>query len=162
MAELSKKSEELEGRERSQRAALAQLELQRSKLEAEAKAQSAKSAEAEAAWLRSEARLAELKTKEDELLRGRQSFESERSTWSARRTEELKQLEATRDAAAQQAQQAERLVAESHRRALVAEEAERAAKRQTADLAANRRASKIVGSKPRRRSATPRNTSPSC
>jgi len=135
-AELTKKTEELEGRERSQRAAFAQLEMERSKLDAEAKAQTAKSAEAEAAWRRSEARLADLKTKEDELLRGRQSFESERSTWSARRTEELKQLEATRDAAAQQAQQAERLVAESQRRALVAEEAERAAKRQTTDLAA--------------------------
>src|SRR5439155_10854889 len=77
--ELAKKSEELEGRERSQRAALAQLELQRSKLEAEAKAQSAKSAEAEAAWRRSEARLAELKTKEAGLRRGGQSLESERS-----------------------------------------------------------------------------------
>src|SRR3989442_14640390 len=107
-----------------------------SNLDAELKPQTAKPAEAEAAWRRSEARLAELKTKEDELLRGRQSFESERSTWSARRTEELKQLEATRDAAAQQAQQAERLVAEAQRRALVAEEEGRAAKHQTADLAA--------------------------
>src|SRR5207244_10879943 len=92
--------------------------------------------EAVAALRQAETRLADRKTKEDDLLRGRQPFESERSTWSARRTEELKQLEATGDAAAQQAQQAERLVAESHRRALVAEEAERAAKRQTADLAA--------------------------
>src|SRR3989441_4231905 len=133
--ELAKKTEELEVRDRSQRAAFAQLEMDRSKLDAEVKAQTAKSAEAEAAWRRSEARLAELKTKEDELLRGRQSFESERSTWSARRTEELKQLEATRDAAAQQAQQAERLVAESQRRALVAEEAEEGPERQTVDLA---------------------------
>src|SRR5439155_1037190 len=95
--ELAKKTEELEGRDRSQRAAFAQLEMDRSKLDAEAKAQAAKSAEAEAAWRRSEARLAELKTKEDELLRGRQSFESERSTWAARRTEELKQHDATRE-----------------------------------------------------------------
>src|SRR5207244_11122316 len=87
--ELAKKTEELEVRDRTQRAAFAQLEMDRSKLDAEVKAQTAKSAEAEAAWRRSEARLAELKTKEDELLRGRQSFESERSSWSARRTEEL-------------------------------------------------------------------------
>src|SRR5205823_13084879 len=93
-----------------------------------------KGAEAEASWRRSEGRLAELKAKEDELLRARQSFESERSVWSVKRAEELKQLEATRDAAAVQAQQVERLAAESQRRALVAEETEKAAKRQTADL----------------------------
>ncbi len=134
-ADLAKRTQEIEEHERTQRAWFAQFEMERSKLDAQAKAQVAKSQEAEAAWQRSEARLAELKAKENELLRARQSFESERSVWSARRGEELKQLEATRDAAAQQAQQAERLVAESQRRALVAEEAERAAKRQVADLA---------------------------
>ncbi|TLZ77759.1 MAG: hypothetical protein E6K08_02580 [Methanobacteriota archaeon] len=134
-ADLAKRTQEVEGRERTQRAWFAQFELERSKVDAQAKAVAAKSAEAEAAWQRSEARLAELKTKENETLRARQAFESERSTWATRRAEELKQLEATRDAAGQQAQQAERLVSESQRRALIAEEAERAAKRQAADLA---------------------------
>ena len=133
-ADLARRTQEIEGHERTQRAWFAQFELERSKVEAQAKALAAKSAEAEAAWQRSEARLAELKAKENEILRARQAFESERSTWASRRAEELKQLEATRDAAGQQAQQAERLVSESQRRALIAEEAERAAKRQAADL----------------------------
>ncbi len=133
-ADLAKRAEEIEGRERTLRATATQLELERSKLEAQAKAHAAKGAEAEASWRRSEGRLAELKAKEDELLRARQSFESERSVWSVKRAEELKQLEATRDAAAVQAQQVERLAAESQRRALVAEETEKAAKRQTAEL----------------------------
>src|SRR5438094_5720676 len=133
-ADLAKRAEEIEGRERTLRAAATQLELERSKLEAQAKAHAAKGAEAEASWRRSEGRLAELKAKEDELLRARQSFESERSVWSVKRAEELKQLEATRDAAAVQAQQVERLAAESQRRTLVAEETEKAAKRQTAEL----------------------------
>src|SRR5207237_1296393 len=77
----------------------------------------------------------ERKAKEDELLRMRKSSESERSGWSTQRAEELKQREATRDATAVQAQQAERLIADSQRRALVAEEAERTAKRQSNDLA---------------------------
>jgi len=133
-ADLAKRAEDIEGRERTLRATATQLELERSKLEAQAKAHAAKGTEAEASWRRSEGRLAELKAKEDELLRARQSFESERSVWSSKRTEELKQLEATRDAAAVQAQQVERLSAESQRRTLVAEEAEKAAKRQAADL----------------------------
>lgn len=139
-AETSKRAEDVEGREGALRAATTQLELERSKHQAEAKAQSAKSAEAGAAWRRSEARLVELKTMEDEILRARQSFESERSAWSTKRAEELKQLEATRDAAAVQAQQAERLVSESQRRALIAEEAEKASKRSAADLAAQQTA----------------------
>lgn len=135
-AEMAKRAEDVEAHARALRAGTAQLELERSKLEAVAKAQSAKSAETEAAWRRSEARFAELKTKEDEILRARQSFETERSTLSAKWAAELKQLEATRDAAAVQAQQTERLVSESQRRALIAEEAEKASKRQAADLAA--------------------------
>ncbi len=134
-ADLAKRTQEIEGRERAQQAWFARFELERSKVDAQAKAAAAQSAETEAAWQRSEARLADLKAKENEILRARQAFESERSAWATRRAEELKQLEATRDAAGQQAQQAERLVSESQRRALVAEEAERAAKRQAADLA---------------------------
>lgn len=134
-AEVSKRVADIDARERNLRAGMAQLEMDRGKLEAQAKAQSAKSAEAEAAWKRSQARLVELKASEDELLRARQSFESDRSTWQASRVEELKQLEATRDAAGVQAQQAEKLIGESQRRALVAEEAERAAKRRAEDLA---------------------------
>src|SRR5207247_9349946 len=84
----------------------------------------------------SEDRIADLKEKEDDLLRSRQGFESERSTWSAKRAEELKQLEATRDAAGQQTQEAERLVAEAQRRVFVAQEAEKAAKRQVDELVA--------------------------
>src|SRR2546428_4806266 len=61
--ELAKRTEEPEGRDPDVRAACAQLEVERSKLDAEAKNQSAKSAEADAAWRRSEARLAELKAK---------------------------------------------------------------------------------------------------
>ena len=134
-AELAQRLEDVEARERSLRAATTQLQLERSKLEAQAKAASAKASEAEAAWSRSEGRLAELKTMEADLLRARQAFESERSTWAVKRSEELKQLEATRDATAAQAQQTERIIAESQRRALVADEAEKAAKRQVADAA---------------------------
>src|SRR5207249_11829640 len=72
--ELTKRSEEIEGRERAVRAGTTQLDLERSKLDAQAKAHTARAAEAEASWKRSEARLAELKAKEDELLRMRQSF----------------------------------------------------------------------------------------
>src|SRR5437773_1235464 len=133
--ELTKRSEEIEGRERAVRAGTTQLDLERSKLEAQAKAHAARAAEAEASWKRSEGRLVELKAKEDELLRMRQSFESERSGWSTKRAEELKQLEATRDATAVQAQQAERLINDSQRRALLAEEAEKTAKRHSNDLA---------------------------
>ena len=135
-AQTAKRLEDIEGRERTFRAATTQLEMDRSKLDAQTKALNAKAAEAEAASKRSDARLVELKTKENEILRARQSFESERSTWSVRRTEELKQLEATRDATAVQAQQTERLIGESQRRALVAGEAENAAKRAAAELTA--------------------------
>jgi chromosome segregation ATPase/regulation of enolase protein 1 (concanavalin A-like superfamily) len=134
-ADLAKRMEDIDARERSMRAATAQLELERSKLDAQAKTASAKSAEAEAAWSRSEGRLADLKTKEADILRMRQAFESERSTWAVKRSEELKQLEATRDATTTQAQQTERMLAESQRRALIADEAEKAAKRQAADAA---------------------------
>ncbi len=135
-AELAKRMEEIDGRERTVRAATAQLDLERSKLESQTKSAASKASEADAAWQRSEARIADLKAKEDDLLQSRQGFESERSTWSAKRAEELKQLEATRDAAGQQTQQAERLVAEAQRRVFVAQEAEKAAKRQTEELVA--------------------------
>ncbi len=135
-AELAKRMEEIDGRERSARAAMAQLDLERSKLESQAKTAASKASEADAAWQRSEARIAELRAGEDDLLRARQTFESERSVWSAKRAEELKQLEATRDAAGQQTQQAERLVAEAQRRIFVAQEAEKAAKRQADELVA--------------------------
>src|SRR5207247_187157 len=133
-AELAKRMEEIDARERTVRAASAQLDLERSKLESQAKAAASKASEADAAWQRSEARIADLKEKEDDLLRSRQGFEFERSTWSAKRAEELKQLEATRDAAGQQTQQAERLVVEAQRRVFVAQEAEKAAKRQADEL----------------------------
>ncbi len=134
--EFAKRMEEIDGRERTLRAATAQLDLERSKLESQAKSAASKASEADAAWQRSEARIADLKVKEDDLLRSRQGFESEKSTWSAKRAEELKQLEATRDAAGQQTQQAERLVAEAQRRVFVAQEAEKAAKRQADELVA--------------------------
>src|SRR3972149_10821972 len=72
---------------------------------------------------------------EEALLKSRQAFESERGAWSARRGEELRQREAPRAAAAEQTQQAERLIEESQRRAFVAPEAEKAAKRQGDELA---------------------------
>ena len=134
-AELGRRMEEIDGRERSLRAATAQLELERSKLEEQEKAASAKASEVDAAWKRSEARLAELKALEANVLRARQEFEWERSAWAVKRSEELKQLESTRDATAALVQQTERIVAESQRRALVADEAEKAAKRQAADAA---------------------------
>src|SRR5947199_6996928 len=73
-AELAKRAEEIEGRERTLRAAATQLELERSKLEAQAKAHAAKGAEAQASWRRSGGRLAQLTTHEDHRRVHRQSF----------------------------------------------------------------------------------------
>ena len=134
--EIRKRMEELEQQEHSLNAQQTQAQIERARLEAQAKAQAAKEADLDAAAARADKRFAELKSIEEELLKARQAFESERTGWSARRSEELKQLEATRDAAADQAQQAERLVEESQRRVYVAAEAEKAAKRQAEELAA--------------------------
>ena len=135
-AEIRKRMEELEQRERSANATLTQAQIERTRVEAQAKEQGAKQAEIEAATGRADKRFAELKAMEDELLKSRQGFESEKAGWSARRNEELKQLEATRDAAGEQTQQAERLIEDSQRRAYVAAEAEKAAKRQAEELTA--------------------------
>jgi len=138
-AEAARRVAELEAREKALTAAMAQIELERARLADAAKAQAAKDAEAAAAWSRSEKRFLELKNMETDLLKARQAFESERSAWSNRRSEELKQLEMTRDAAAEQGQQAERLIAEAQRRALLAAEAEKAAARQGEEIVALQR-----------------------
>lgn len=135
-AEIRKRMEDMEQRERSINAALTQGQIERTHLEAQAKAQAAKQTEVDAAAARADKRFGELKGMEEELLKARQAFEAERGAWSARRSEELKQLEATRDAAAEQTQQAERLIEDSQRRAYVAAEAEKAAKRQGEELTA--------------------------
>ena len=133
-AEIRKRMDDLEQRERGLNAVQAQAQIERARLEAESKTHAAKQAEVDAAAARSEKRFAELKTMEDELLKARQGFESEKASWAARRSEEMKQLEATRDAAGEQTQQAERLIEESQRRAFVAAEAEKASKRQAEEL----------------------------
>lgn len=135
-AEIQKRMEELEQRERSLNALQTQTQIERTGLEAQSKAQAAKQEELEANAARSDKRLAELKSMEEALLGSQQSFEKEKASWEARRSEELKQLEATRDAAGEQTQQAERLIEESQRRVYVAAEAEKAAKRQATELAA--------------------------
>ena len=135
-AEITRQMAELESRERALTNGLAQLEVERAKLADAGKAQTQKDADAAAAWGRSEKRLAELRTMEEELLRQRQSFEGDRSSWSAQRTEEMRQLEETRDAAGEQASQAERLIVEGQRRMNAAEDAERAAKRQAEEIVA--------------------------
>ncbi len=135
-SEIAKRMEDLDHRERSGNATMTQLQIERSRLDAQAKALGAKEAEVAGSLSRSEKRFSELKAMDEELLRSRQAFESERAAWSARRSDELKQLEATRDAAGDQTQQAERLIEESQRRAFVASEAEKAAKRQADELAA--------------------------
>jgi regulation of enolase protein 1 (concanavalin A-like superfamily)/chromosome segregation ATPase len=138
MAQLSKQMTDIEVRERSLAATAAQLAAERTRLAAASKAQEAKDAEANAAMARAEKRFQELKLREAETLQIRQSFESERSVWASRRAEELKQLEATRDATAEQTQKAERLLQEAQRRALLANDAERAAKRKEEEAAAVR------------------------
>ncbi len=135
-AEIRKRLEDLEQRERTVNATLTQSQIERTRLADQGKAQAAKESQLEAAAGRADKRLAELKSMEDELLRARQGFESEKTAWSGRRSEELKQLEATRDAAAEQTQQAERLIEDAQRRAYVAAEAEKASKRQGEELAA--------------------------
>jgi len=134
-SEIAKRMEDLDHKERSLNAMTTQLQLERSRVEAQANALAAKETEIAGSLGRSEKRYSELRTMEEDLLKSRQAFESERATWSARRGEELRQLEATRDAAAEQTQQAERLIEESQRRAFVASEAEKAAKRQGDELA---------------------------
>lgn len=138
-AEVTRRMGELEARQKSLTAATAQLEVERAKLLDSAKAQAAKDAEAAAAWSRSEKRFVELKAMEEELLRSRQAFEAERTAWASRRTEELRQLEATRDAAGEQTQQAEGLIEEAQRRVFVASEAEKTAKRQADELATHQK-----------------------
>ena len=135
-AEIRKRMEDLEQKEHSLNALMTQAQIDRTQLEAQSKSHASKSAEIDAAAARSEKRFAELRGMEDELLKARQTFESEKAGWAARRSEELKQLEATRDAAAEQTQQAERLIEDSQRRVYVAAEAEKAAKRQGEELAA--------------------------
>ncbi len=135
-AELSRRMAELESREKASAANQAQLEVERAKLADSAKAQVMKDADAAAAWNRSEKRFAELKAMEAEVLRSHQAFEAERAAWATKRSEELKQLEATRDAAGEQTQQAERLIEEAQRRAYVASETEKSAKRQADELTA--------------------------
>ncbi len=134
-AEIRKRMEDLEQREHSLNAMQTQAQMERTRLEAQAKAQAARQAEVDAAAGRSDKRTADLQTMEDELLKTRQAFEADKANWVARRAEDLKQLEATRDAAAEQTQQAEKLIEESQRRVFVAAEAEKASKRQTAELA---------------------------
>jgi len=138
MAQVSKQLAELEARERSLAATAAQLEAEKARLADAGKAQSAKDAEAAAAMARAEKRFQELKARETEILEMRQAFEGERATWANRRAEELRQLEATRDAVAEQTQKAERLTEEAQRRALLANDAERAGKRQADELTALR------------------------
>ncbi len=134
--EIAKRMEDLEQRERSNNATLAQIKLERGRLDDQARAQTARQKELDGSGARSEKRFAELKGQEDELLRVRQGFEAERAAWIAKRNEELKQLEATRDASAEQTQQSERLIEDAQRRAFVAAEAEKAAQRQANELAA--------------------------
>ncbi|HYM39620.1 MAG TPA: hypothetical protein VEY12_05680 [Thermoplasmata archaeon] len=134
-AEIRKRMEDLEQREHSLNATLTQAQIERTRLEAQAKAQGTRQTEIEAAGARSDKRFVELKTMEEELLKSRQGFEAEKAGWSSRRSEELKQLEATRDAAAEQTQQSERLIEDAQRRTYVAAEAEKAAKRQAEELA---------------------------
>ena len=136
LSEVSRRLNEVERREQMLTNAMTQVEAERATLAEAAKAQAAKDAETNAAVARAEKRLADLRTMEGDILRDRQSFESERTAWSARRSEELRQLEATRDAAGEQAAQAERLIQESQRRANVASEAEKTGKRQAEEIRA--------------------------
>lgn len=134
--EINRQMAELESRERALTTGLAQLDVERAKLADAAKAQAQKDADAAAAWARSEKRLADLQVLEQEILRRRQEFEADRSTWERKRAQDLKQLEETRDAAGEQASQAERLVVEAQRRMNAAQDAERSAKRQGEELSA--------------------------
>ena len=134
LKDLTARAAQIEGRERTLTGALAQVDLEKARLADASKAQAAKDLEAQAAWARSEKRLEDLKGMEADLLRTRQAFEAERAAWTARRTEEIKQLEATRDAAGEQAQQAERLIEEAQRRLNLAAQAELAAKQKADEL----------------------------
>ena len=132
--EISRQMKELEGRERALTSGMAQLEIERARLEDATKTQAAKDAEVAAASQRAEKRLAQVNVLEAELLRERQALDKDRAAWATRRTEELKQLEATRDAAGEQSAQAEKLIQEAQRRANSAGDSEQAAKRQAEEL----------------------------
>lgn len=134
LSQVATKASELHKREQELAAAMAKLEGDRARMAEHAKAIDAREAESAAAWTRAERRIAQMRTLEAEVLRARETFEAERSAWEPRRTEEMKQLEATRDAAGEQAQKAEALLEDAQRRATVAADAERASKRKLEEL----------------------------
>ncbi|TLZ72705.1 MAG: DNRLRE domain-containing protein [Methanobacteriota archaeon] len=77
-----------------------------------------------------------LAARETEGTQVHQQFQSERTAWTDTHRREMKQLEATQGAVAEQTQKAEKLLEEAQRRAYLASEAERTAKRQTDELVA--------------------------
>ena len=135
-AQLQVRAVDLDRRERSLQEALAKAEAERAEHGRLLTASAAKKAEAEEAAARAEERLAELNTQESELLRARQAFEAERAAWEPKRSEELRRLEATRQAAADQGIQAERAIAEARKQASAADDAQRNAAARIAEAAA--------------------------
>ncbi len=129
LAQIAAKAAELETREREITATIVKLDDQRSQFADRERALAGMESEAKASRERAEQRAAELLATEAALQQNRQAFEAERAAWGPRRDQELKQLEATRDAAADQSRRAEQLLEEANRRTAMASEAEAAAKR---------------------------------
>jgi len=134
LGQIAAKASELEKRDRELSEALAKVHANQARLAEREEATEAREAQAAEASTRAEQRIAELRALEIETSRAREALAAERAAWGPRYTEEMKQLEATRDAAAEQQQKAEKLLEDAQRRATVAEDAERAAKRKLEDL----------------------------
>ncbi len=77
-----------------------------------------------------------LAAREAEAVHATQKLEADRASWTERYARDMKQLEATQQAVAEQTQRSERLIEEAQRRAVVASEAEKSARRQADELRA--------------------------
>ena len=135
-AQIQLRAVEIDRRERALQEATAKAQEERTAHEQLLAASAAKKAEAEKAAAHAEERLADLNMQESELLRTRQAFEADRAAWEPKRTEEMHQLEATRQAATEQAIQAERMLEEARKQASSAAEAAKSANARLAEAAA--------------------------
>jgi len=135
LSQIAAKAADLERKEGGLARESAQLEARRREIAEAAQAAAAREGEAKAAAERVQTRTAELRTLEVEVSRARQSLESDQAAWQPRKAEEMRQLEAMRSAAAEQAQKSEKLLEESQRRLTLAQDAERDAKRKLEELA---------------------------
>ena len=127
LTQLNARSADLDRREQEVAESAVRVEREHARLVDNRKDAEAKQTEASAAWTRTEVRSAEVKAIEEKVQRSRQAFEAERAAWIPRRDEEMRQLEARRDAASEESQRAEKLLEEAEQRITIAAEAEKSA-----------------------------------